>query len=483
MTVAAFAAYHILPYMDEGTFSSAAYNLSHRGFMGTTVLETAGTGLTRLDQHTYWVMPLYLVGQAIWMLVVTPSLFGVRLFSVAWIPVIVTALYVFMKRIGWSTAASLLSAALMALSFNVTDVAKNARPDMMCAALGWSAFAVFVSLREKSLLLAVCASNALVVLSGLTHPNGILYFAGLWLLILWFDRSRLRWSHFAAAMGPYLLGAALWSTYVLRDFPAFVDQMRANNDHRFGAVSWSTNNLSLPVQLIWGEIHDRYLVLFGVLSPIHLSWLKALALLTYVVALLIAVTTSLRKRREIQLLVSLWLLFFGIQCVFNQKLGFYFVHIEPLYAALAGGVSVLLAARSRILTFTLPVWLSLIVGIQLASEVAKARTLSAVKSENEVASFLATRARSARLIMGSACLIHAMGYDPRYLDDRYLGVRSGKHSDVIILADHLDQDLYADLRKQKPADWDAIRRRLDDYHLVSTLPGYEIYFASGFSGP
>ena len=483
MALAAFAAYHVAPNMDEGTFSDAAYNLSRHGFMGTTVLETTGTGLTRLDQHTYWVMPLYLVGQAAWMLVVSPSLFGVRLFSVLWIPVSVFALYFFMRRIGCAEAPSLFAAAFHGLSFVLIDIAKTARPDMMCQALGWSGLAVYAILRERSLLLALCAGNALVALSGLTHPNGILYFAGLWLMVFWLDRTKLRWKHFAGSALVYAAGAALWSVYILQDPAAFADQMRANSDHRFGVVAWSAIHLPLPLRLLWGEIHDRYLVVFGLLSPIPLSHLKGLVLLTYVAALIAVLATPLRRRRPADLLAAMLALFFVIQSTVNQKLGLYFVHIEPLYAAFTGlavaGVWPWLRRTGRLALIT---WFLLITGIQLAFTIDKAITLSTAAPQREIAAFLSSHASRAKLIFGCACLIHTVGYDPRYRDDRYLGVRSGRHADVIIMDDYLDSDLYDTLRREKPDDWAKISRRLAEYRLVLTVPGYHVYFTPELAG-
>ena len=49
------------PQIDEGMFASPAYNLAFSGYFGTTVLEMEGSPLTRIDQRTYWVMPLFLL--------------------------------------------------------------------------------------------------------------------------------------------------------------------------------------------------------------------------------------------------------------------------------------------------------------------------------------------------------------------------------------------------------------------------------------
>ena len=43
---------------DEGWFASPAFNLANHGFMGTTVLYNPH--LPRIQQHKYWILPLYL---------------------------------------------------------------------------------------------------------------------------------------------------------------------------------------------------------------------------------------------------------------------------------------------------------------------------------------------------------------------------------------------------------------------------------------
>ncbi len=53
------------PQVDDGMFASPALNLAREGFFGTTVLEMEHSPLTRIDQRTYWVMPLFLLKSAL----------------------------------------------------------------------------------------------------------------------------------------------------------------------------------------------------------------------------------------------------------------------------------------------------------------------------------------------------------------------------------------------------------------------------------
>ena len=149
LAAATVDAFHRPPWSDEGWFSSAAYNLARHGFLGTTVIEPAGSGLTRIDQRTYWVMPLFLLGQALW------------------------SLYSFLSRL-FPAATPLrtvpaLAAGLLACSFHFIDNAAFARPDLACAALGLAALSSYVHLRERSLPLAMLASNTCIAASGITR--------------------------------------------------------------------------------------------------------------------------------------------------------------------------------------------------------------------------------------------------------------------------------------------------------------------------
>src|SRR6266576_850774 len=53
----------LLPWSDEAWFASPALNLITKGNFGTSVLDTTAVwrtnNLTRIDQHTYWITPLY----------------------------------------------------------------------------------------------------------------------------------------------------------------------------------------------------------------------------------------------------------------------------------------------------------------------------------------------------------------------------------------------------------------------------------------
>jgi hypothetical protein len=139
LVAAATDAFHRTPWSDEGWFSSASYNLARHGFLGTTVIETAGSGLTRIDQRTYWVMPLFLLGQALWLKLVPATLFTARLFTLFWHPVALWSLYAFLARLfPAARAVPALAAGLLACSFHFID--NPARSGLRGAGAGGAGF-------------------------------------------------------------------------------------------------------------------------------------------------------------------------------------------------------------------------------------------------------------------------------------------------------------------------------------------------------
>src|ERR1035437_9694357 len=165
--LAAISAANRVPWSDEGQFSSAAYNLAHHGFLGTTFLDPDSRWLTRIQQHTYWVLPLFLLGQALWYKLAPATVFWTRVFSICWAPLAFFAFYRMVtlvmndRRIAW------LATGLLALDYNFIDNSGFARPDLMCLALGLSALAVYLDLRSRSLRAALFWSNLLLAAAAL----------------------------------------------------------------------------------------------------------------------------------------------------------------------------------------------------------------------------------------------------------------------------------------------------------------------------
>ena len=470
LVAAATDAFHRTPWSDEGWFSSASYNLARHGFLGTTVIETAGSGLTRIDQRTYWVMPLFLLGQALWLKLVPATLFTARLFTLFWHPVALLSLYVFLARLFPSArAVPALAAGLLACSFHFIDNAAFARPDLACAALGLAALASYVHFRERSLPLAMLVANACIAASGMMHPNGIFHALALATLMLWFDGRRMwRWPVILSAAAPYLVTAAAWGFYISLDYEAFYQQMHTN-----GTTSRWTQTLN-PLAIIWAEIRERYLVAFGLITR-GTSVLKGVTLLAYVGAVAGCLTNRrLRSQAPVRLLLVLLAVYFAGMSVFNQKLSYYLIHIIPVYASL---LAVWVAdgwEQNPRFRPAFAAGLVLLAGLDTGGIFLKAYTRSYRAEQLAMVEFVRANTGPESRIAGSAALLYSFDFDTRLKDDLYIGLRGSPQPDVLIV-ESLYRDAYEAWKTERPADMKRIFGRLEGYRLAYRKAEYEVY--------
>lgn len=469
MLVASVAAYKRVPWSDEGWFSSAAYNLARHGFLGTTVIDPAGTNLTRIDQRTYWVMPLYLLGQALWLKFFPASFFSVRLFTVLWMPVALFSYYRFLWRVSAHAAASALATCLFALSFIFIDNAGFARPDLMCCALGLSGLAAYVEWRQTNLNLAMLVSNAFVAASVFTHPNGVYHCLGLVAVVLYYDRRRLNLAALGLAALPWLVFSACWAVYIAQDYRAFADQMRAN-----GMNGRWTTTLN-PFAIVWNEIAQRYAVAFG-LATRGWALLKLPALAVYLAAVAGALLQpGFRRLSATRLLLLLTAVYFVALSVFNQKLTYYLIHILPWYLALTGLYAMWLLERYRTLRPILAAVLIALAGLETGGILLKSLSRSPIVAEERAAiGFARAHAGPGDRIVGSAALIYDFGFDSRLRDDARLGTVSGRTPDVIVI-DPLYQDVYDSWKTVRAPQMQGIQERLATYRLAFRSGVCQVY--------
>jgi 4-amino-4-deoxy-L-arabinose transferase-like glycosyltransferase len=464
------------PWSDEAWFADAAFNLLTKGRLATTVLETAGTNLKGLDQYTYWVMPLHLVTQAGWYKIFGFSLFSMRMLSAAWGVLALIAWYFIMKKLSGERKVALLTLFLLAFDYVFVMAASFGRMDMMSAALGSAGLAVYLGLRERDLKMAVLGSQSLVTLCGLTHPNGgVLFFFGLLFTTLYFDRARLKWQHAAIAVIPYVIGAAAWSTYILKAPSLFVSQLKAN-----ASMGGRMSGLTSPLSALKNEITLRYLVAFG-LGP-HTSGhagpiqLKVLILVAYLIAIVgVLSVRDIRRHKGYRALLMLTALYFFILTFFDgQKMSFYLVHIIPLYTSILA-VWIHWCWTNK----TVPRWLLVLavcglVSLQVGGILYRIKVNSYEHSYMAAVNFLKRNGNENSIVMGSAILGFQLGFD-RVVDDVRLGLFSGKRPDFIVIGEPYEEAL-KDYEAKQTGEYQHIHRLLtEEYKLVYDQELYRIY--------
>jgi len=187
LTLSIGSVFTAAPQTDEAVLANPGYNLVHHHNMGTTLYQLGDYMPSSLAQHTYWLPPLHFVTTAVWFQIWGFGMPQLRLLSVLFgmLAIISWFLVVYhLQKVGWM---ALLAAGLVSTDYFFLIGASHGRMDIMCASLGAAALASYAAFRERSLKKAVLCSHTLAALALVTHPAGIVYPAGLLVMVLWLD--------------------------------------------------------------------------------------------------------------------------------------------------------------------------------------------------------------------------------------------------------------------------------------------------------
>ncbi len=301
--------------------------------MAIPSFDEANPGMSGIHRHMYYIFPLQMVVMAAWYKILGFSLFTTRLLSMFWTILFAAALYQVMKLLTGNSWIALLAVALTALDYQVVSAAAFGRYDMMVAALGFCGYACFLLLRLRSLNAAILSGNACIAAVGMTHPNGLIYFIGLWFLILYYDRRRIEVQHVALVAPFPLLGGAAWACYIFQDFHDFKIQLGGNSSNRVGLLH--------PFQALKNEIYLRYIRPYGLgpHSPGHTSvLLRQKASRCWAMWRAwpdVSPIPSIRRDpgyRVLILLTAIHVLFFTFYE--GMKFNYYLIHLVPFYLSL-----------------------------------------------------------------------------------------------------------------------------------------------------
>ena len=464
------------PQIDEGFFANPALNLANKGFFGTTIFDMDDTALTRIDQHTYWVMPLFLLNAAASFKIFGFSLFSLRLVSIAWGLIALSAWYSIVFKLSGDRTAAAIALILMAGDYVILDNSASGRMDMMSASLGFAALAAYLLLRERNSVTAVFVSQTLVVASGLTHPNGLMPFFGLIFLTLYFDFRRLTWRHVAAAIAPYLIGGAIFGVYVLQDVPAFRAQFIDN-----ATMGGRMRAFDSPFAAFTREFTERYPHAFGLgatsgghSGPIYL---KSLILIGYVLGLLgVTFTKSLRQNRNYRALLILTAIYFVVMSLIDgQKEVPYLIQIVPFYNALLAIWLLDLWRKQTVPRFFIIIAAASLLLLQTGGLAARIRQNTYANVYQPTVDFLKQTAAESDIINAGAELGFGLQFAPNLVSDPRLGYNTGKRPKFIVMNDG-ERHALDEAKKTSPELYDHAARLLQqDYELVYHNAAYDVY--------
>ena len=347
--------------------------------------------------------------------------------------------------------------------------------DIMCAALGFAGFAVYLTLRERNLRMAVLAANSLVAASCFTHPNGIMPFLGLVFLVVYLDWRRVRFSHVALAVTPYVVGLLGWGLYISKAPEFFLIQYRGNASGRFAG-------LLSPWTALKAEIVGRYVRFLAGFAPdlTTLHRLKALVLVAYIVALAgVIAVRSLRSQYRIILMLTA--IYFTVMTLWDgMKSPLYLIHIIPFYAAILA-VWIRWCWQTRVIPRPAVVAaVAALLVVQLGGVAYVVRRNNYNNAFRPAVAFVKAHSDARAKIMGSSELGFELGFfSGNVTDDVQLGYASHTVPDLIVVEKRYQEWFNRFRTIDPPVHHFLVDRLTRDYRPVYNHAGYTIYAPRG----
>lgn len=467
------------PSSDEGMFADPALGLITRGRLASSIMDETGTAFAGINRHTYYMPPLHFVLLSGWYKVFGFGLFQTRFLSGGFGLLLLAAWFAMLGGLRIQSASWFVLA--LALDSGFVVACSRGRMDLACAALGLSAIAAYLTLRERSFWVAVLASSSLIVLSGLSHPCGIFYLIDTIALTLWLDRKRWSWRVGMLALTPFILGAAAWGAYISEDPTDFVRQFTAN-----ATVSDRLGFFSAPLGALYREAAVRFG--FGhefqsmVRDPAIL--IRTLTSVVYLLPPIFwLVNRDFRKAAPIGPILLVGSINFLLLTILDgQRSTFYQIHLlPPLNAALVAWF-LWAKTRPRWRTIAIPIvigWTLLQVSVAVYRGSRDAYRNDYLAVVNFMRSHIDGNTRA---VFAPQEYGFQLGFGPLLVTDMRLGFLSGRAAEMIVTTEAYNGDLRYLEQFEKPLA-DHIRRTLGRYCLAYNTKSAQVFLPRGEDQP
>ena len=474
-TAAISSAYTLLPNVDEAWFTIPGYNLAENGFFGTSTLdETAGfrqVKLNGINQYTYWIMPIFPLIQAVWGKLAGFGLLQTRTVSVIFGLLGLLSWFSLIKTLTTEVRPAIIAVGILAIDYHFVYAASLGRMDMMTAALGVSALALFAHRREKDFNTAVFFSYSLTALAFFTHPLGLIWAVSLTVLIVLYDFKKVKIKHLAFAAAPFLALAVIWSIYIFQRPDLFAVQFGGNASDRWGFFRD-------PFGELWREIKLRYLVNFGIGEGLSsIGQIKIVLLVSYLSAVAgILSVESLRKSKAAQVFLLFALQEFVMLILLDgMKQHYYMIHITPtLTVILAVFIDWLL--KNKTLKFSAIGLLTIIFAVHFGTNLLRFNKDDYHNNYLSAADLLNQNVQPDDLIIASSEFWFGLNRREHLLDDYRLGYLTGKRAKFIVMDKPRYKDWFANLAEKEPKTFHFMRSLLqNEYSIIYEDSVYQIY--------
>lgn len=469
-------------WSNEAWFAAPAHMLCTKGVFGSSLFESAGGWLRGCDRYTYWILPLHILLQAAWYKVFGFGLLTLRSLSILWGAVGLVSWYLVARTL-LGRSKALFAAALIAADYHFCLYGALGRMDIMCGALGAASFAAYLGLRRRGFRRALAGAHVLAAASCFTHPCGVLYFGGLWLLAFQLDRKRIAIPEIALAAVPYLAGLAAWGLYIRRDPALFVAQFTGNISGI--AAEFTTNTRWSGLTSPWGALKREFFLRYGG----NFGWFEKglsfekwmlLVLLIYVIGVLGCVLDA-RIRRDPCVRPLLWLGVFDyvVLAYFDGLKGSaYLVHTLPLAClllAMCFATWIQAPSGRPWLVGAVYAMLAVFCLLQIGGTVRGFFQQQQREAYDAAVRYLKVHQADPARVVGSGELAFDLGFDTGLRDDLRLGYYSHRTPDYIVAGPiYRDWFTVSRLRDPKMHDWVTTRIRTE-YRMVLRNDYYQIY--------
>jgi hypothetical protein len=311
----------------------------------------------------------------------------------------------------------------------------------------------------------------------MTHPIGGLYYLCLAMLILALDRRRLNIRIMACGAAPVAAGAAIFTTYILQDFAAFLEQMRATiivNANSFPSRGLSSVYVIRMLQL---EVRHRYIEPFGLGQGAgSIQRLKIIVLAAYVTGIVGNLFFGEAGNRKGRILLGLMPLIAAVYMglVSPSKFFYYLAHVTAFCAASFGvflcslsfspGVNRLLATAGVLVVGCLGVGGTVFQISQNPYHRIYLPVINAIRRNSTPGS----------IIIGPGELWFALEPDRYIINDFNLGYLSKSVPDVFVMND-LFRNLHEAARTGDRSRYDAVERLLKTSREIYRNADYSVY--------
>lgn len=460
------------PWCDEAWFADPAFSLLHSGHMGTAVLEPSShyRHPTGIQQYTYWIMPLHVLVQVPWYAVFGVSIFSMRGLSVCWGLLGLAAVFEFVRAASGRPVLATITLGLLACDFVYVTTASTGRMDMMSAALGMSALAIYVRLRERTPRGALVAAHCLVAAAAFTHPVGGMVALVAVLVATLRDREQRKWSYLLLAAPPYLAGALAWGLYIARRPDYFAAQFFSNSQGRF-------TDLASPLRMLKREILERYLLSYGLAPYSTAAGLSKLAILAFYVGCVVLLMSSRRLRLRVDAPLLIWVplaSLVGLMFLDSTRQSYYLVYAVVALTVLSGAFlysAWLEYPRARPVLITA---VALLFAVQFATMGSRIRSNPMGRAFLPAVTFLSQHYAGQR-VSGSAEIAMALGFPEHFVDDPSLGYYTHVAPQAFVVEEVGYEQAFLGFQRALPDVYRHIVQLRGSYVRVYDAGGYQVY--------